>query len=501
MVLNIESLLSEIEKTKTESKFGLISYAYLMNIILRQRTKPCTIICGDINGLGLYNTQHGIEAGDEQYRKILQQIKSSIPDGAEIVRVGGDEIVIIIDDDSYDNLSSKKTRDYISRINSTKVDGLELSITLGGANADNSSSLLQTFRAAFSNMEAEKDKYREQREAGKSIDDKINELTRSFLYTLKTGDDEQIYLSQDELTILLSEIYKILESENFDLDSFENPLPEITIPSDANILPDGWQENLDVCREILEQMVKNPITGLYRRSYFVDTIIPNLKDNNYGGMYFFDITGLKLSNEANGHKATDMRIEEVVTGIEGDLSEQFGIKFNEDLESNLEDYIINLGSGRFVILTKDACNIENIVSNWREKLSDSPLGLSYASIDMLGMQDGVNITQDNFPQLISDLEKEANLIRKEKPDDIMKKFNSRLLVKYIGRSVEIYKQMIKSSNAIDGDESSVMRRRNELSRRIVNWLIKLGINDPSCEWYMPPSNDVLDEDEDENEII
>jgi len=133
--------------------------------------------------LGLYNTQYGSEAGDEQYKKIIAQIRSALPENAQIVRVGGDELVIIIDEDSYADLSAEKTLEYISRINSTQIDGLELSITLGGANTNNSSSLLETYTKAFRIMESEKEKHRSKREAGKVIDERIIELTRFiFIY-------------------------------------------------------------------------------------------------------------------------------------------------------------------------------------------------------------------------------------------------------------------------------------------------------------------------------
>jgi len=305
---------------------------------------------------------------------------------------------------------------------------------------------------------------------------------------LKTGNDEQLYLTRDELTILLTEIYNILEEQDFSTTDFEDLVPEIKIPRTLEVLEDGWETDLETCREIYENIVKNPVTGLYRKSHFVDTILPSLTDSRYRGVYFFDITGLKVSNEGDSHGATDVYIEEIVKGIKRDITETYGVEFNDGVSSDAEEHILNLGSGRFMVLTRESYDMEGIVAKWKKELSISPLGLAYASIDMLGFSDGVNITESNFVPLITALEERADFNRRQNPDDIRKKFYPNLLRKYINKVKQIYKEMVQQKGLSASETPEALQQtRNELARRVVNALLEsnriVGYGDNS--WYMP----------------
>lgn len=62
---------------------------------------PFAVAVCDINDLKLVNDKTGHQAGDEYICRAYKQLKSAFPDSA-VYRVGGDEFVVLLEGDAYD---------------------------------------------------------------------------------------------------------------------------------------------------------------------------------------------------------------------------------------------------------------------------------------------------------------------------------------------------------------------------------------------------------------
>jgi len=98
--------------------------------INKEENLPLAIIFADINGLKLTNDVFGHDAGDNLIRKSAEIIKKSTRANDMIVRIGGDELLIIIPNTNRENVEK-----IISRIHqgfaNERVEAIKNSISLG----------------------------------------------------------------------------------------------------------------------------------------------------------------------------------------------------------------------------------------------------------------------------------------------------------------------------------------------------------------------------------
>jgi len=69
-------------------------FAVMQDLIRRQR--PFSIIIGDLDGLKPINDRYGHAAGDQLLVETTAVIQSSLPEGTEIARIGGDEFLAVL---------------------------------------------------------------------------------------------------------------------------------------------------------------------------------------------------------------------------------------------------------------------------------------------------------------------------------------------------------------------------------------------------------------------
>lgn len=96
----------QLEKLKEsvfiDSLTGAYNRSYLSNYVTRfdsTRTKnPIAIVFCDVDNLGAINKEKGDAAGDQLIIDVATNIKSSVRDEDIVIRKGGDEFVVIIED-------------------------------------------------------------------------------------------------------------------------------------------------------------------------------------------------------------------------------------------------------------------------------------------------------------------------------------------------------------------------------------------------------------------
>ena len=76
---------------------GFYNKNYLiMNPDAFKRSLPCSYIIFDLNHLKKINDNYGHKKGDEYIRNFASFLKSVVPEGAETIRTGGDEFLVIL---------------------------------------------------------------------------------------------------------------------------------------------------------------------------------------------------------------------------------------------------------------------------------------------------------------------------------------------------------------------------------------------------------------------
>lgn len=144
---------------------GLYNRNYFEEAIkkLENNNLPLSIIMGDINGLKIVNDSLGHLEGDKFIVEISEIIKSSMPKGTDIVRWGGDEVVILlpnINEEKAEVLASK----IIEKCKKTPYEPIPLSISLGISTRTNNEKHIDSML-----KEAEDKLYRQKLIAGNGI--------------------------------------------------------------------------------------------------------------------------------------------------------------------------------------------------------------------------------------------------------------------------------------------------------------------------------------------
>lgn len=94
------------------------------------RNLPLTLIMADVNGLKLVNDSFGHKAGDELLVKVANSIKSGCREDDIIVRVSGDEFVILLP--KTDTIAAKVVIDRIKgKLKLEEIRTMEISVSFG----------------------------------------------------------------------------------------------------------------------------------------------------------------------------------------------------------------------------------------------------------------------------------------------------------------------------------------------------------------------------------
>ena len=124
-------LYIHIEWFKVDVLTGALNRMSFYADVERLRTKvvPTRIISVDMNGLKAINDTYGHSRGDEAIKYAADLIRASLPKGAKLYRIGGDEFVVLYPDDgrghdlSADLLEKTKDAKYTFAIGEALWDG------------------------------------------------------------------------------------------------------------------------------------------------------------------------------------------------------------------------------------------------------------------------------------------------------------------------------------------------------------------------------------------
>ena len=89
-----------------DSLTGLFNRLYFeeRKNVLNKEDKPVSIVICDIDNLKPVNDNFGHKLGDELIKNVSNVISDSISGEGEVIRIGGDEFCIIIENKKYDDI-------------------------------------------------------------------------------------------------------------------------------------------------------------------------------------------------------------------------------------------------------------------------------------------------------------------------------------------------------------------------------------------------------------
>ncbi|WP_187647685.1 GGDEF domain-containing protein [Nitrosophilus labii] len=176
--------------------------------------------------------------------------------------------------------------------------------------------------------------------------------------------------------------------EDIKIKLLQNLLEEITKKYDEFI---AMQQ--DKIEETFEKAIKDPLTGLYNRSYFFEYSRKSFKKAKRKGenivLIFLDLDNFKYVNDNYGHKRGDEVLKEVANILKNIFREY--------------DVIVRYGGDEFIIFaefsSKDFGNIDNLLKFFKERVEEKfkkyTLSVSYGiavfPFDADNIKDLINI--------------------------------------------------------------------------------------------------------------
>ncbi|MGI6131138.1 MAG: HD domain-containing phosphohydrolase [Bacillota bacterium] len=192
---------------------GLYNRRYLEQVVSRldaEAVVPVSVVFGDANGLKLANDAFGHEAGDRLLVNIARVLQACSRSDDIVVRMGGDEFVVIMRDVSEDEAAEAVVR-MRRAFDEAPPDPVRISLALGVSTRSTSSVSLREVLA-----DAEKHAYRQKLAESKSA---RGSLMKSLLRTLavKTSETEDHVLRMRELALELGRSLGLPDSTLDDL--------------------------------------------------------------------------------------------------------------------------------------------------------------------------------------------------------------------------------------------------------------------------------------------
>ncbi|MGI6132360.1 MAG: HD domain-containing phosphohydrolase, partial [Bacillota bacterium] len=192
---------------------GLYNRRYLEQVVSRldaEAVVPVSVVFGDANGLKLANDAFGHEAGDTLLVNIARVLQACSRSDDIVVRMGGDEFVVIMRDVGEEEAAEAVMR-MRRAFDEAPPDPVRISLALGASTRSSPSVSLREVLA-----DAEKHAYRQKLAESKSA---RGSLMKSLLRTLavKTSETEDHVLRMRELALELGRSLGLPDSTLDDL--------------------------------------------------------------------------------------------------------------------------------------------------------------------------------------------------------------------------------------------------------------------------------------------
>lgn len=400
-------------------------YKDILLKVYENSKEPYTVIYSDVNKLSVINERYGKETGDKILYKLLENFTKSqaLTEKSSTIRLGGDEFITFIPNVTKDEVSTKLNAAQIE-FERKSSELLGSGITFGVEDSVSQKNIDSVILEAEKQVEEQKQKRRkkdsflreaknsdsfveltipqdiseEQKNKWELLNNKINTAVDNHLRDIRPSssifeyninnikpDMKSIVFSignlisnsakvenkedeqQEKSELLLSDenapiIHALFRGEKIDLSQYEDTrLDEI------------YQE----LENIGESFVRNKHSGLLSKSYFKIFLADELlkSKQNYQAIYF-SLIGIRPSNTAVGHTATDKKIAKTIIPFIKDINEitEFNDKpFTFDKE---DTFFIDQDGGNYVIFIPmdralDNEKMEKIVKKVNSRYKDS----------------------------------------------------------------------------------------------------------------------------------
>lgn len=129
--LNFYATMDEMTMTMNR-RSGLAQLEKQMKLALRHHY-PLTIAYSDINNLKSVNDEHGHSVGDKLIKKVVSLLRKEIRDTDSLVRMGGDEFLVILPhtDAFHAEAVMRRVLGEMNRINALRIEPYPISLSYG----------------------------------------------------------------------------------------------------------------------------------------------------------------------------------------------------------------------------------------------------------------------------------------------------------------------------------------------------------------------------------
>lgn len=458
-------------------------------------------ICIDFNKLNDINTRYGFETGDKVIYYTLYLIKSVLPSNASCSRIGGDEFVFIIENCTPNDVQTyvEKIYDVIKKheksilfsgvtaygVHSSKINNLseminysDIKITEIKNNCQDSSCSNWTILEQKLNKNLDSF-FRNLRLYKEPIN--IDFLRKLYLHSisscknlLETDFSKSILLNninsntknklkyKNNITTSntitnLNEIDDSCDSKN-NLDALnssnvQNCFNEIELEELYNLFEsdENSKDEIDKIEtssyiDLLENLIRDPITGNFTNEYFSKYVIPNNKFK----IKYFSMPFVKLYNTIFSHENTDMRFKDISEKLISYLENEQHINFEKNCFLGTPgNYFISLGGGNYVLALTEDTTVDNLaINNYVESISSNGQHLEDI-LTLVCSNDFHSVCSDNYDSVLESLSCECKELKDEYKLSILE--NSCIedaLSNIIYDSVKYYKDNIPNSEDI-----------------------------------------------------
>lgn len=423
-------------------------------------------ICIDFNKLNDINTRYGFETGDKVIYYTLYLIKSVLPSNTTCSRIGGDEFVFIIE-----NCTPADVQSYVEKIYNV-IKKYKKSILFSGVTAyavhsneiDNLSDMINYSDVKITEI---KNNCKDSTCSNWTIlEQKLNKNLDSFFRNLRLYKEpinidflRELYLHSISSckNLLENEIDDLCDSKN-NLDALnssnvQNCFNEIELEELYNLFEsdENSKDEIDKIEtssyiDLLENLIRDPITGNFTNEYFSKYVIPNNKFK----IKYFSIPFVKLYNTIFSHENTDMRFKDISKKLISYLENEQHIHFEEtcflDTPGN---YFISLGGGSYILALTEDTTIDNLGINEYVKSISSDGQHLEDIMALVCSKDFHHVDSENYNSVLEKLSCECKDLKDEYKLSILE--NTCIedaLSNIIYDSVKYYKDNIPNSEDI-----------------------------------------------------
>lgn len=470
-----ENLYNEIRKYIYDSTFGdlnVFSKQYYHCIVSpcfsdNEKNEPYSVISIDFNNMQEIN-KFGIKRGDEILHDSIELMQSVLPENSYTIRLGGDEFLFLLNNASKEEVRSiekqmhEKLKEASDLINGTTVTSYSTDSKL----ANNIDSLIEFADAAIT-AKKQNAKTSDSLDNWDILEQKAKDNFSSFFKTLRFHnfplDTEHMQRILESATNTYDNFIENPDANKEEnIDSLENgvnntiysiedlkSLHHLLADSKDGVINQSLLDNveIDTLANILNSMVRDPITMQFAEPYFKRFLLDECNDKFK--VLKISPVFVKLSNTLNSsHHLTNKQIENKQRKLYNYLNNK--IDFNQDTYTNTPlNYMVSLSGGDMLLALdpKTKLKVKDIKSflesNYSTEYSQDNL-LRYVAADKFSKLSKNNFSKVFFDQTDQCNENKIPLIDSLINDDIIQD----LLDISLKDTMNFYNQIVPDVNDI-----------------------------------------------------